>query len=457
MKHSHLKNIFMCLCMFASISAFSEPVEIDGIFYNFLEDNTAEVTSGSYSGAVAIPSSVTFNGATYSVTSIGEKAFNGCSGLTSVTIPEGVISIGNYTFYRCSNLTSVTIPGSVKSIGHDAFSLCRSLTSAVIPNGVESISSFVFYGCLSLASVTIPESVTIVERDAFSYCCTLTSVTLPENVTSIGNYAFYNCTNLAAVNIPEKVTFIGENAFYGCSALTSVTIPSALTEIGASAFLGCSALKAVNISDLAAWCAIAFESSSSNPLSYAHKFYLNGAEVKNLVIPEGVTSIESFAFSGCTSLNSVNIPEGVTGISQGAFSDCAELANVSIPDGLTSIGKEAFKNCTGLIRITCNAVQTPSVTSDAFTNVDVNSVVLVVPFDSEEQYRNNAVWGKFMIETNGGAFAKESDEDAIRSVNSDVWASSEVYDLGGRRQNTIQHGLNLIRMSDGSIRKVLVK
>lgn len=480
MKHYHLKNIFLCLCLLWGINAFAESVEIDGVNYNFLEDSKAEVTKGSYTGDVTIPESVTFNGITYSVTSIGdyafasrkemtsvtipasvtnigEYAFYGCSALTSVTIPEGVTSIGHsafsyckglteftipesvtnigeYSFYSCSKLESITIPENVTNIGNDAFGLCRSLKSAKILGAVTAINNFTFYGCSDLTSVTIPESVTSIARDAFSYCYALTSVTLPDNVTSIGNYAFYNCLSLTSVNIPAKVTFIGENAFYGCKALASVDLPKSLTEIGTSAFGYCNGLTSINITDLAAWCNIAFESASSNPLTYAHKLCLNGEEVKNLVIPESVTSIESFTFSSCTS-----------------------LASISFPEGLTNIGRSAFADCTGLTQINCHAVQPPTVTSDSFSNVDVTSVLLLVPGDSEAQYSNHSVWGQFIVEPESGTYAKESYETGINSANVDAQTVSETYDLNGRRQNALQHGLNLIRMSDGSVKKVLVK
>ena len=229
-----------------------------------------------------------------------------------------------------------------------------------------------------------------------------------------------------------------------------------MTEIGTSAFTNCKALTAVNISDLAAWCSIDFGSAASNPLSFAHKLYLNGAEVKDLIIPEGVTIIEAYTFTGCTGLTSVTVPEEVTGIGQNAFSGCTSLANVNLPASLTTIGKEAFKNCTGLVQIACRATQTPTVTADAFANVDVTSVTLVVPSDSEELYSKHNVWGQFLIEADIDSFAKESIETGIGSAKVDV-LTSESYDLSGRRQNALQHGLNLIRMSDGSVKKVLVK
>ena len=116
--------------------------------------------SNEYSGDIVIPKSVTYNAKTYSVTSIGESAFRGCSGLTSITIPNSVTSIGWYAFEGCSGLTSITIPNSVTSIGGYAFSSCSGLTSITIPNSVTSIGDYVFQICSSLTSITIPNSVT---------------------------------------------------------------------------------------------------------------------------------------------------------------------------------------------------------------------------------------------------------------------------------------------------------
>ncbi|MCQ2292598.1 MAG: leucine-rich repeat domain-containing protein [Bacteroidaceae bacterium] len=248
--------------------------EVDGIYYNILGSpalgGDAEVTFGStnYSGSVVIPSKVTYEGTTYSVTSIGIGAFDLCSGLTSVTIPNSVTSIGEAAFSDCSGLTSVTIPSSVTSIGSSAFcyccgltsvtipegvtsiggfafSLCSGLTSVTIGNGVESIGNYAFFDCSGLTSVTIGNGVESIGSSAFQNCSGLTSVTIPEGVTSIGNYAFCNCDGLTSITIPGSVTSIGNYAFYNCDGLTSITIPGSVTSIGNYAFDRCSGLTSV--------------------------------------------------------------------------------------------------------------------------------------------------------------------------------------------------------------------
>ena len=216
---SDFKNI-------VEIPPFSGEVEIDGINYELNgETKLATViakTSGEYSGSIVIPESVEYNGTTYSVTSIGDRAFEWCYGLTSVTIGNSVASIGNMAFYSCSGLTSVTIGNSVTSIGDRAFWGCSGLASATIGNSVASIGNMAFYSCSSLTSVTIPNSVASIGLAAFDKCTGLTSVTIPNSVTSIGGYAFEGCTGLNSVTIGNGVESIGEYAFAWCSGLQDV-------------------------------------------------------------------------------------------------------------------------------------------------------------------------------------------------------------------------------------------
>ena len=252
-----------------------------------------------------------------SVTSIGAYAFQSCSGLTSVTIPNSVTSIGEHAFVKCSGLTSITIPDSVTSIGWNAFGDCSSLTSIVIPYSVTSIG-----------------------ESAFSSCDGLTSVTIGSGVTSIGDYAFSNCRGLTSIIIPNSVTSIGNSVFYGCSGLISVVIPNSVTSIGESAFSSCDGLTSVTIGS-------------------------------------GVTSIGAYAFSSCDGLTSVTIPDSVTSIGEGAFYKCSGLASVTIGSGVTNIGRSAFYKCSGLASVTIEATIAPTITNNTFQSIKTNGTLTV--------------------------------------------------------------------------------
>ena len=179
------------------------------------------------------------------VTSIGARAFEDCTSLTSITIPSSVTIISDYAFYRCTSLTSITIPSSVTIIGDGAFEDCTSLTSITIPSSVMNIGDYAFYRCTSLTSIMIPSSVTNIGDYAFGGCTSLTSITsimIPSSVTIIGVGAFEDCTSLTSITIPSSVTIIGSGAFEGCTSLTSITIPSSVTGIGNYAFYSCTSL-----------------------------------------------------------------------------------------------------------------------------------------------------------------------------------------------------------------------
>ena len=237
------------------------------------------------------------------VTRIGRDAFRNCKELTSVTIPEGVTHIEVHAFDACAGLESVSLPSSLKDIGYAAFGGCIALESVTIPNGVKNIESDSFNGCRELKSVVIPES-----------------------VTHIGDRAFCGCRELESVAIPAGVARIGNGVFGDCNALKVIQLDS-----GNPAF---------TLID-----GVLYTKDRSELVMYPNPS-------ATVVIPEGVTSIRGWAFTGGSGMTSVTIPESVTNIKDHAFLRCDGLKSITIPSSVKNIGVRAFEQCAELTEVT---------------------------------------------------------------------------------------------------------
>jgi len=280
-----------------------------------------------------------------------------------MTIGNGVTNIGNCAFMYCSSLTSVHIS--------DLAAWCKISFGSTSFNYAYHL----YFNGQEVTNLVIPDNVTSISDNAFAYSG-LTSVTIGNSVTSIGNHAFEYCSGLTYVIIGSGVKFIGYRAFRNCTSLTSV-----------------------HILDLAAWCDIDFDSEvyllggSGNPLRVAHHLFYKGNEVKNLVIPEGVTSIRAYAFDGCSDLTSITIPNSVTEIERNAFYDCKNLKTISIGYGIKSINSYAFGS-QKLTDVYCYAEEVPSTASNAFyCNVEMST--LHVPASSIDLYKLTTPWANF--------------------------------------------------------------
>ena len=259
-----------------------------------------------------------------------------------------VTSIGNGAFFNCSSLTSINIPSSVTSIDGSAFYGCSSLTSINIPSSVTSIDGSAFYGCSALTSINIPSSVTKIEYDAFNGCSSLTSINIPSSVTSIGGSAFSGCSSLTAFTVDTNnpnycaegcILFNKEKTTLICASGSQRTydIPSSVTSIGGYAFSGCSSLTSINI--------------PNSVTSIGRAAFSGCSSLTSINIPNYVTSIEGFAFNDCSSLTSINIPSSVTSIEECAFQNCSSLTSINIPSSVTKIEYNAFFNCSSLTSI----------------------------------------------------------------------------------------------------------
>ena len=301
-----------------------------------------------------------------SVTSIGDNAFNNCTGLQTVTIGDGVTSLNGFDFTGnknlktvelgdgikqirdsefsgCTQLASVTIGNGVESIGANAFNGCSSLTNIVIPNSVKIIMIGAFWGCTQLKTITLGNNVSSIENSMFRGCYNLTEIIIPDSVTSIGDFAFEGCTKLASVTIGNGVESIGASAFSGCTSLTEIVIPDSVTRIGANAFIGCTKLQYNRYSNGY------YLGNEDNP--YYALIKTTSLDITEIEINSNCKIIAASAFNGCTSLTEIVIPDSVTSIGYSAFNGCSSLTEVIIPDSVTSIGVSAFNGCTSLTEI----------------------------------------------------------------------------------------------------------
>ena len=352
-----------------------------------INENTSIICS-AFSGCTGLTSIVIPD----SVISIGENAFRGCTSLTSAVVSDRVTTIGSSAFYGCNGLTSITlpfvgatkegiinnhlgyifgastyydngsyVPASLKTvtitggtfIAYEAFRNCRNLTSVVIPDGVTSIGNYAFSNCSSLTSIVIPDSVTSIYPSAFRGCTSLTSVTIGDSVTSIGASAFYNCTGLTSIVIPDSVTSIGSSAFYGCTGLTSITLPFAwATNDGTENTHFGYIFGAPNYSESSDYVPTSLKTVTiTGGTSIGDYAFYYCSNLISIVISDGVTSIGNYAFFNCSSLTSIVIPDSVTSIGNYAFYYCSWLTSIVIPDSVTSIGSRAFPGCSSLTSI----------------------------------------------------------------------------------------------------------
>ena len=298
-------------------------------------------------------------------------------------------------------------------IGNYAFSDCSGLTSLILPSNVTSIGYSAFYGCIRLTSLTLPSSVTSIGSSAFEGCRSLPSLILPSSVTSIGSSAFYGCSGLTSLTLPSSVTSIDGRAFYGCSSLFGLTLPSSVTSIGSSAFEACYGLF-------------------------------------SLTLPSSVTEIGESAFRGCRSLASLTLPSSVTEIGESAFEGCIRLASLTLPSSVTSIGKSAFEGCSGLTSIYVSWESPLSIDASTFKDANTGKCILYVPKGTYDDY-----WL-----SNWGIFENivEYDATGIDHITTSGEAKEiSRYAADGQRLEVPAKGLNIVKYSDGCVKKVVVQ
>ena len=390
--------------------------------------------SNEYTGEIVIPETVTYSGKTYPVTRISPCAFEGCSNMTSLTIPNSITSIENYAFRGCSGLISITFPNfnNTIDIASDAFleetawynnkpnglvyagnvaykykGTMPDNTSITLKNGTIGIASEAFDGCGGLTSVSIPNSVVSIGADAFLGTAWYNNK--PDGLVYAGNVAYkYKGTmpDNTSITLRDGTVGIASKAFSGCSGLTSVTIPNSVTSIGDLAFSGCKGLASVSIPD--------------NVTNISHGAFRNCSNITSIIIPNSITRLNEDVFSECYGLTSVIIPNSVTIIVREAFQDCYNLTSVNIPNSVISIGFEAFENCSGLTSLIIpNSVtyidrtafrgckklsslyclwENPiPINSTVFSDETFQTCTLYVPKGTKEKYQNTEAWKSFSV------------------------------------------------------------
>ena len=364
---------------------------------------------------------VSYNG------SIGDYVFSGNISLEKAILGDKVTSLGGYTFDGCSSLQSIDIPNGITQMGSYAFRNCSNMTSAKIGTGVTAINESTFSGCSALKDVQIGSNVRTIGNDVFNGCTSLPVINIPKAVTSIGNYTFQDCTALREVVMEDRaddtVLSLGSNG----SSPMFASCPLDKVYIGRN---------------------ISYNKTSN----YGYSPFYRNTSLRSVTITDRETEVSENEFYGCTNLKEVKIGDGVTTIGSWAFSGCAAIDYFAFGSSVKTIGQEAFSDCTAMTRLISRAATPPSCGSQALDDINKWTCTLSVPAGSTSAYQKAAQWKEF--------FFIDNDVTAIEAVaaegvsNADITA---IYDLNGRRRDALQPGINIVKMSDGTTKKVVAK
>lgn len=370
-----------------SVAVLSGTLVSNGLYFNVEnERNTAEVIRhSSYSNLPAnlsIPSTISYNGETYTVTKIGRDAFKNCGNFTSVTLPVSLEVIDDYAFYSCTGISSITIPENVTLFNESVFTGCTSLTSVVwnAKNCETNWFPHFFNVASQITSFTFGDKVQSVPNAICVEMSNLQSIIIPNGVKVIGIDAFYGCTGLTSITIPNSVTTIGDQAFYGTN-ISSVIIPANVTSIGVNVFKTCANLTSVT------WNAINCQTSGESPFSD------ESSQITSFTFGEDVQYIPEYVCCHCTSLRFVTFQGSVTAIKKKAFASTALLL-ISIPASVSTLGDSLFYDCEYLELVKNNAT-TPQTATRTFAGLNLNNLTLQVPGGYDQVYANAPVWRNF--------------------------------------------------------------
>ena len=419
------KIISLFLALTAAGTIIASDTKVGNIWYNFDDaTTTAEVTfkgdaadyyDNRYKGNVSIPDKVNYNGKTYDVTSIGDRAFYGCKNVTSITLPKSVTSIGKEAFSSCYNMSKINIPESVTSIGDEAFNVCVSILNLTIPSTVKTIGTGAFSSVPNIiydgsdkygarAQNGYVEGNLVYEdktKTKLFACCRLAKGTqkLPETLEEIGARAFLHCSDLEALTLPNSVTTIGANAFYGCAGLISLVVPNSVTTIEKNAFFDVpNVIYDGTLTDSDNWGAKCLNGYVDGKFVYEDEKHtilkaVSCNKAGNVNLPNSVTTIGVRAFAyQFSKATSVMMGNSLKEIYNTAFYDC-NITSVVIPSTIQSIGSSAFGRCWSLTSIICLANTPPTYRDNAIPFSDGEPVPnIYVPANSLSKYKSASGW-----------------------------------------------------------------
>lgn len=273
--------------------------------------------------------------------SYGSRLFYGCTKLTKITVPEGVTAVPDWMFSGSNDLQEVDLPVTLVSIGNNAFMNCSGLKSVSFKENIETIGSGGFTGCTGLTDVSMPKSLTTLGSYAFSGCTGLREVALNNGLKVIRNNTFEGCTGLKQIVLPETLTEIESYGFLGCTSLKSVRLPDGVEKLGCCVFQNCTKLSSINYP-------ASLTTVDDYSYSYGARLFYGCPELQEIRVPEGVTSIPLWTFSGSENLKEVLLPGTLTEIGEYAFSNCTGLEKVWVGQTVSAIESNAFQNCPSL-------------------------------------------------------------------------------------------------------------